>query len=456
MISCLVAATLFFQQSPSKLNPPSLDASITASLVNDGTGHWSVRLVGPANPPNWVALPEQLQLSLVSVGDEPGGGHPTLTFQKPDEGAQAAFVKEAADSEASLPISLSSDSTSPTFVKLRASGFALCTDAATQKVISLPVVGSDDLIYIPTSIDAPQVAPGQRFFYLPTRELPLKGAEGKTVPFSKGALHELRLESIDKHDDGSFQMHLRLEGWPDPVTLDGTGDALAIDGMPAILYDEALRGLRTRFLNKPTWVYGGCLMSVAEYPDEWASVRIGSDKPIIPKKILRLYTHHVMLNVGPQIAALGGVTNSSFFSDCPIYVIADIGSRGQITAAMGSSSDDMSKMMKRKVALTGCQIVADPWHFERTFSLKSGLDQHSDWDPSQLLVQSIYAGKIRVGMTHAMVAWTLGWPGEPSSKKSLMSWPKWRYDIVAPYSFWVQFSGDKVVSFGEDGNPGRR
>src|SRR5689334_5893274 len=98
MISCLVAAACFLQQSSTKLNPLSLDASITASLVRDNMGHWSVKLRGPANPSNWIAVPDQLQLSLGSVGDEPGGGRPTLNFEKQD-GAQAAFVKENADSE---------------------------------------------------------------------------------------------------------------------------------------------------------------------------------------------------------------------------------------------------------------------------------------------------------------------------------------------------------------------
>jgi len=71
--------------------------------------------------------------------------------------------------------------------------------------------------------------------------------------------------------------------------------------------------------------------------------------------------------------------------------------------------------------------------------------------PSRLIGESIENGKVQKGMTHAMVAWTLGWPCEPSSKKTMMGWPTWRYDIVKPYSYWVEFQGDKVVKFGEDG-----
>ena len=65
--------------------------------------------------------------------------------------------------------------------------------------------------------------------------------------------------------------------------------------------------------------------------------------------------------------------------------------------------------------------------------------------------QSVADGKIKQGMTHSMVAWTLGWPCEPSSKRSMMQWPTWRYDIVKPYSYWVEFDGDKVAKFYEDG-----
>jgi len=453
MITTLIAALAFRSFSAT---PAQYGADITASLVCDEKGNWSVKLVGPANPADWAADPDNLQLSLLSVGDEPGGGKPTLDFQKPNEGVMGAFVKERADSEASIPVTLSAGSRGACFARVSASGFVLSTDPVTHKMISLPVHGSHDLVYIPSTMETPQLQPGLRFFYLPQSALDLKQEDGTVVPFAKGVLRELRLESIDQNTDGTFKAHFRLEGWPEPVSLTGNGDPLAIPGLPPILYDESVRKLRTKYLNKPVWVYGGSLMTTSEYPDEWASVRIGVTDPIVPHKILRLYTHHVMLNVGPQIAALGGQTNSSFYADCPIYIVADIGKRGEVTAAMGSSSDDMGKMMKREIALTGCQVVADEWQFERTFSLKSGQMQHPDWIAEPLLSQSVLDGKVQKGMTHAMVAWTLGWPGEPSSKKTLMSWPKWRYDIVAPYSFWVQFEGDRVVKFGEDGKPPKK
>jgi hypothetical protein len=269
------------------------------------------------------------------------------------------------------------------------------------------------------------------------------------VPFEKGELRELRLESIDQRTDGTFKALFRMEGMSAPVSLEGSGDPLRIPGLPPMIWDDTVRKLRVKYLGKSVWVYGGQLSAVAAYPDEWAAGRIGIVEPITIRKVLRLYTQQVQLNVGPQIAALGGATRSSFYADCPLYVMADISNRGQVTAAMGSSADDMSKMMTRKVKLIGFQVIADEWQFERTFSLFSAFSQHPDWTIAT--AQDVASGKVKKGMTHAMVAWTLGWPCEPSSKKTMMKWPTWRYDIVNPYSYWVEFVNGKVVKFGEDG-----
>lgn len=447
MLACLAALVLQTGQAsaPAAYN---FATDVLATLEKQVDGRWSVKLSGPATPSDWTADPDALQLSLVQAGDEPAGV-PTLTFVDPNVGVQGAAVKGVAMSEATIPVNLNTGSNAPGFVRLRASGFVLGSDPVTHKMISLPVRASEKLIYVPATVAPPKLEPGLRFFYLPLKPLDLKQEDGTVVPFEKGELHELRLESIEQKPDGSFQARFRMEGWDKPLTLDGTGDPLQIPGLPPILWDETVRKLRSKYLNKPVWVYGGQLSSVASYPDEWATVRIGIVQPIFVRKILRLYTHNVMLNVGPQIAALGGLTRSSFYTDSPIYALADIGDRGQVTAAMGSSADDMSKMLTRKVKLTGFQAMADEWQFERTFSLKSGIAQHPDWTTE--MSQSVVDGKIKKGMSHAMVAWALGWPCEPSSKKTMMRWSTWRYDIVNPYSYWVEFVGDKVVRFGEDG-----
>ena len=448
MLACLAAFVLQSGQA-SGSTQYRVDADVFAQLVRSDDGSWLVKLIGPANPSDWVADPDSLQLSLEGIGDDPPGEHPTLSFVQPNIVVQGALIKDKADSEATVPVTVSTGSNAPGFVRLQANGFVLSKDPTTQKMVSLPIHCSEDLIYLPASVDAPKLEQGLRFFYLPLKPLDLKLDDGSTLPFDKGELHEMRLESIDQHSDGTWKAHFRMEGFDKPLTLDGSGDPLQIPGLPAVLWDDGVRNLRVKYLDKPAWVYGGTLSSVSTYPDEWASVRIGNIQPVIVRKILRLYLHHVMLNVGPQIAALGGSTRSSFYTDCPLYVLADIGERGTVTAATGASADDMSKMMKRKVHLTGCQVMADEWQFERTFSLKSGISQHPDW--SSDMTQGVVDGKIKKGMSHAMVAWALGWPCEPSSKKSMMKWATWRYDIVNPYSYWVEFSGDKVVSFGEDG-----
>jgi hypothetical protein len=448
----LIAIFAFLQSKPKpEPAPVKLDPDVTASLVRTQTGGWEISLTGPASPSNWTADPDQLQLSLEAAGNETELNHPTLTFVKPNEAVQGAPIAGQAESTAGVPVTVSTSNNVPGFVRLKASGFVLASDSVSHKMISLPIHATDDITYIPATITPPAPAPGLRYFYLPDQKVDLRQEDGSAVPFDKAMLHELRLESIDTHSDGSFEAHFRLENWPKPVTYNGAGDPLAIPGLAPILWDDAARNLRIKYLNQPVWVYGGSLTAVSTVPGETAAIHIGVVQPIRIKKILRLYTRHIPLNVGPQIAALGGDTNSTFYTDCPIYVLLDIGKQGVITAAMGSSSDDMSKVFSRKTDLTGFQVVADDWQFDRLFSLKSGISQHPDWTDD--MHKNVIAGKLKTGMTHAMVAWTMGWPGDPGTKKSMLAWSKWRYDIIKPYNFWVYFEGDKVVRFGEDGHP---
>lgn len=447
----LIALLAFLQTKQPESAPVKLSPDITASLIRTEAGQWEVALTGPANPSNWTADPDQLQLALEAAGDETALSHPTITFLKPTEAVQGTLLAGQPESTALVPVAISTSNNVPGFVRLRASGFVLATDAVSHKIISLPVHPTDDIAYIPAAISPPKPGPGLRYFYLPNQKVDLKQDDGTVVPYDKAMLHELRLESMDQHPDGTFQAHFRLENWPKPVSLTGAGDPASIPGLAPILWDDATRNLRLKFLNKPVWVYGGSIGAVSAIPGEWASVHVGVVQPITVKKILRLYTHHVLLNVGPQIAALGGETNSTFYTDCPIYTLLDVGKQGIITAATGSSSDDMSNVFNRKADLTGFQVVADDWQFDRLFSLKSGITQHPDW--TEDMHKSVVAGKLKKGMTHAMVAWTMGWPGDPGTKKAMLNWAKWRYDIIKPYNFWVYFEGDKVIRFGEDGHP---
>lgn len=489
---------LLLSQVKPRLDPPRLHLTpdVTASLDRDAQGVWQVILTGPASPSNWAADPDGLQLSIENVAPKPGEAAPLLRFLNPSEAVQATPVEGRPESVARVPVEVAMSGPDPGFAQLRSSGFVLGSDSRTNKTVSLPVRVSSRRVYIPRPIAPPKLEPGLRFFYLPDRKLDLKDEDGTPIPYEKAMLKELRLESaelgkiagfplpiadsnklgaagssdaspsqtgnqqsptdnsppIDNRqsaiENQKFTLHLRLEGWPRPVTLSGSGDPLHIPGLPPILWDETARQLRIKYLNKPVWIYGGQLGAMTTTPDEWVGLRVGVDKPVRITKILRLGAQRVPLNVGPQIAALGGETLSTFLTDCPIYVVVDTGRQGMVTAAMGSSTDDMTKLYQRKGPLAGFQICADDWQFERIFSLKSGPEQHPDWSPT--LQRAVSEGKLQKGMSHAMVAWTLGWPGDPGAKPDLMKQPRWRYDIVTPYSFWVYFNGDRVERFEEE------
>lgn len=448
MLSCFFALLIAGQKKPAPEPAFIPSPEVRASLERSREGEWSVVLRGPASPSDWMADPEALQLSLEPVGGGPGQAIPTLKFPHPEIAAKAEPVEGKPESVARIPVTIETAGGAPAFAFLRSNGFVLSVDPLSKKTLSIPVHSPERPTYLPAAIPPPKLEPGLRFFYLPDRRLDLRDEKGAPVPFESASLHELRLEKIDMLDEGRFSAQFRLEGWPTTVKLEGAGDPLKIPGLPPIVWDDGARQLRNNFQGKPAWVYGGMVAGVTDTPLEWVGVRVGVVQPIRIAKILRLYTRSVPLNAGPQIAALGGETNSTFLADCPIYVLTDLAGKGQITAAMGESADDMSKIFRQKVKIRGFQVVADAWQFERVFSLKSGMAQHPDW-PSDLH-QSVLDGKLRKGMSHAMVAWAMGWPCEPGTKKEMMKWPKWRYDIVSPYNFWVYFEGDRVVNFGED------
>lgn len=446
------AAFLVLSQIKPRFDPPSLHLTpdVTASLEKTQTG-WEIALTGPASPSNWAADPDSLQISVESVGAKQGTSQPTLQFLNPTEAVAAKTIEGRPETAARVPVQVSLSSPDPSFVRLKSSGYVLGTDSRTQKAVTLPVRVSERRVYVPRDIQPPKVEPGLRFFYLPEKLVPLKDEDGTAIAYEKAMLKELRLESYTEKPEGGFEAKFRLEAWPRVVSLSGTGRLLDMPGLAPILWDDAARQLRIKFLNKPVWIYGGSIGAVTDHPDEWVGLRVGVVQPVRIKKILRLYTRAVPLNIGPQIAAIGGETLSTFLTDCPIYTVVDTGKLGEITSAMGVSTDDMSKRFKRPEGVTGFNIAADEWQFERTFSLKSGVEQHPDWPAD--IHQAVAAGKPRKGMSHAMIAWTLGWPGEPGQKMDLMKWSKWRYDIVTPYSYWIYFDGDKVVRFGEESRP---
>lgn len=403
---------------------PGQRTHVAASLRRAAEGGWEIHLESKSGGA-WLVDPHVLQPSLQLVGANPDQ-RATVQFADAETIIQARTQADGSSS-VSLPVTIGAAG-EPCFARLAISGSILKSiDGARE---AMPVEVSKEFVYFSPSVDVTPIGIGSRFLVLPGLHTPFVDSQGQTVPFSSSALREARLEEIKKDGD-QFEARFRLEGFSEPVTLKGTAELGSVPGLAPVVWELAVKRLRTKFMGKPAWIYGGYGNSLGESPAEQATFRQGIKDAVKIRKILRVFRPRSSLALGPQVAGLGGDRpRSTFETDYPIYVVFN----GPVEQG------------KNRIAV---ETVADEWHLERKFSPLSARDQHPDWSPGAL--GDIDRLSVRRGMTHAMVAWALGWPCEPGTKREMMKWQLWRYDIAGSHSYLVRFSDGRVVSYGADG-----
>jgi hypothetical protein len=90
-------------------------------------------------------------------------------------------------------------------------------------------------------------------------------------------------------------------------------------------------------------------------------------------------------------------------------------------------------------------LLAAPRQLEVTYSLEPSERSHPEWTSS--IRRQVMNGQVTVGMTHAMVAWSLGFPSQYGTRAELLHAPLWRYPGPAGGGSTVYFRDDRVVRY---------
>jgi hypothetical protein len=216
--------------------------------------------------------------------------------------------------------------------------------------------------------------------------------------------------------------------WPDRVariTLAGA-DFRSPDVLPTA-DDANLRHARATYEGRAVWAYGrfelGCGRVTYEAP------RL---TPLRIRRIARVLGPSPVLHLGEQAVGYLGA-GFSFTTTAPLVVFFDTPREVGFPASTAPT------------ACTFWRMFGDDWQLDVTYSRAPPRRAHSEW--SEATLADIAAGRVRLGMTHAVVAWALGFPNQYGTRAELMRAPSWVYDALPPGRAEVDFQADRVVRY---------
>lgn len=192
--------------------------------------------------------------------------------------------------------------------------------------------------------------------------------------------------------------------------------------------DEHLQRMRSLFEGKTAYVLG----KAAAYCDTELSgsqrplPTVIDDRSISIKRVFRL--RGFVRNIAAGSPGLWGADEAFHFSavDPLIFVFAH-----------------------PPAHMNGCRvaffILSDSWQVERFFSPVSLDRAHPEW--SAATRSAIRRERVRLGMTHEMVAWARGYPRDYGTPAQLDAQARWDYVLDVKYASWAVFSGDKLVAY---------
>jgi hypothetical protein len=273
-------------------------------------------------------------------------------------------------------------------------------------------------VYVSPHADRlPNLEPGQQFIALERPITSLEAvsftdANGVSVPSST---LESRVLTLERADATSLQF--RVESDNVPLYLPRPADAASIVGLYPLVVDDTVRQLRTRYVGRYVWGYGGinALGGGRAY---------GSRDALAISSIDRAYGYALTINVGTQ--AMRNVDLSADFVALDPLVV--------------------------RFRLHGTVlywVVADAWGFERSYSLVSMAQAHPEWGAATRA--KILNRVVELGMTKDMIAWMFGYPDAYGTIDQVRKLDTWSYDMPAPSAFAMHFRNGVLVKYDPPG-----
>ncbi len=287
----------------------------------------------------------------------------------------------------------------------------------------------------------PSLAPGQTFVYMgsafsaPPQPL-LDAATRRPITLDQFGLRILTLLKTAQKTNGTRLLTFSVEGSKRRVTLQTDAGVGSLPGIVALLHDDKCDALRRNYEGRQVWCYGhgssSGLTDNADYAiskEEWSV-----STPVRIRHILRLDADNVSTAANEPLLV---VLNQRYavYKTADFYIIRPKYRRSRIVARLSS----------------GYQLFAGTADFERLYSLKSPHIQHPEW--SRSVLHQLDGEDTLLGMTHDMLAWTMGWPDDSGSLDQLRAMPQWDYHTDNPKPYIVTFDRSGRVSDVDWGGP---
>ena len=288
-------------------------------------------------------------------------------------------------------------------------------------------------VYVAPKPNAPpSLRIGQRYLVLPPpsdagvkeRNITYEDSALGAIPFPAISLHVARIISLNATHVtlAVAQTHYRLRE-------SRSGNSPALLGLVPILEDPAQQSMESWYAGKRVWIRGGLQNLCASEPGldlDWPDTHTARIQ-----HIYRVDVPFFELALGHHIGASGFGRDSGFETSSPLLVTFAPDNK---EAGNAHCADRFS-------------FFADAWDLQRALSTKSVSEAHPNWPPA--MVDAIKHGRVRIGMTHEMVAWALGFPPyrRPLSEINQLSY--WTYDDQPANNIYVEFDANgKVRNFG--------
>lgn len=200
-----------------------------------------------------------------------------------------------------------------------------------------------------------------------------------------------------------------------------------------LLSGSRLREAQSRYEGRDVWSFGRFYITCGLYVPN-----ISNHGPLRIRRIVRAAGLRAKIGLGP--AGYLNPRNIELTTASPIVVFFD-----------PPASDLVVNSGVRpgsKEPIKGCinqWMLADERQLDLTYSFEPPERIHPEW--SAQILADVESAHIKKGMTHAMVAWALGFPSQKGARAELMRARQWNYPAPPPGDSTVYFSGDRVVRY---------
>jgi hypothetical protein len=285
-------------------------------------------------------------------------------------------------------------------------------------------------IYVaPQPRAAPALRVGQRYLVVPVTNVVYADENGMAIPWSAISLHVARITSI-----GSATVMLDVAQTTYRIREERSSDSPALLGLAPLADDASQEEMDSWYAGKEVWNRGQLLSLCGTGSTALIDSKSGGGYDVGTVRVRHVYRVDVpfyILALGDMIGANGFGHASGFDVSSPLLVTLDVRDpRPGFSACPQSYS-----------------LFADAWDMQRALSTVSVRTAHPDWPPAML--EDIEDHNIAVGMTHEMVAWSIGFPAFEGSPNELYRLSDWDYDSNPRATYSVHFGADgRVKSFG--------